>query len=304
MANSVSSAVHLTFRGATLQTMNKWFLLLGLSVLTLTGCVQNVIRSPQFEMREAGLLKLNPPGLNGVAPEAVIRVTLDARNPNPFELNLEELRFDLFLDGAKLAAGIGSKLQLKAGGVPSSFFVDVEIPISTNTLQSLGKIVAGSSVQYRLDGSFKVDAGPLGKPGFGPYTLAQGRYQSPSIASQPPSFAWRSDLTRLTLGVGGAVLDLAFEVTNPSAVGYRLVAPLNLLVGGQVLAKAEAGGVVPARGKGILSTRFQLDPLAAGRAIIGGRFDFQVSGTPSLEVPGLQSYSFPLSVLFGGSATR
>ncbi|NJK44768.1 MAG: hypothetical protein HC933_11205 [Pleurocapsa sp. SU_196_0] len=59
-----------------------------------------------------------------------------------------------------------------------------------------------------------------------------------------------------------------------------------------------------AKGKGILSTRFQLDPLAAGRAFIGGRFDFQVSGTPTLEVPGLQNYSFPLSVLFGGSATR
>ena len=284
--------------------MKNSFLGLGLLALALTGCVQSVIRSPQFEMREAGLLKLNPPGLNGIAPEAVIRITLDARNPNPFEFNLEELRFDLLLDGAKLATGIGSDLKLKANGVPSSFFVDVQIPITTNSLQSLGKIVGGSSVQYRLDGGFRVDAGPLGKPSFGPYTLAQGRYQSPSIASQPPSFAWRPDLTRFTIGVGGATFDLAFEVTNPSPVGYRLVAPLNLLFGGQTLASAEAGGVVPAKGKGIISTRFQLDPLAVGRAVIGGRFDFQVSGTPTLEVPGLQTYSFPLSVWFGGTATK
>ena len=73
-------------------------------MLLLSGCVQNLVRSPQFEMREAGLLRFNPPGLNGIAPEAVIRVTLDARNPNPFDLNLEELRVELLLDGAKIAS--------------------------------------------------------------------------------------------------------------------------------------------------------------------------------------------------------
>lgn len=284
--------------------MNKLLWPLGLVALALTGCIQNVVRSPQFEMREAGLLRLNPPGLNGVAPEAVIRITLDARNPNPFDLSLTELSADLYLDNSKLATATLAGLQMKANGVPSTFFVDVNVPIQVQSLQNLGRIVAGASVTYKLDGSFRVDAGPLGKPRFGPYTLAEGRYQAPSLGSQPPSFAWRSDLTRLTVGTGGATLDLAFEVTNPSPIGYRLIAPLNLLVGGQILAKAEAGGTVPARGKGILNTRFQLDPLAAARAIIGGRFDFQVSGSSTLEVPGLQSYNFPLSVLFGGSVAR
>ena len=70
--------------------MKRFFVPLSLLALLLSGCVQNLVRSPQFEMREAGLLRFNPPGLNGIAPEAVIRVTLDARNPNPFDLNLEE----------------------------------------------------------------------------------------------------------------------------------------------------------------------------------------------------------------------
>ena len=284
--------------------MKRFFVPLTLLALLLSGCVQNLVRSPQFEMREAGLLRFNPPGLSGIAPEAVIRVTLDARNPNPFDLNLEELRVELLLDGAKIAASSINGLAMKPNGALSTFYADIEVPITPSSLQSLGKIISGSSVQYRLDGGFRVDAGVLGKPRFGPVTLAQGRYQSPGLGSLPPSFAWRGDLTRLTFGAGGAVLDLGFEVTNPSPIGYRLVAPLNLLIGGQVLAKAEAGGVVPAKGKGIISTRFQLDPLAAGRAVIGGRFDFQVSGTPLLEVPGLQSYSFPLSVFFGGTATR
>jgi LEA14-like dessication related protein len=290
--------------GARLEGMNKLIVpLLALTAL-LSGCVQNLVRSPQFEMREAGLLRLNPPGLDNIAPEAVIRITLDARNPNPFDLNLEELRMDLALDGAKVAAASINSLALKQNGALSTFFVDVEVPITTASLQSLGKIISGASVQYRLDGAFRVDAGPIGKPRFGPVTLAQGRYQSPSLGTQPPSFAWRADLTRLTLGAGGATFDLGFEVTNPSPIGYRLVAPLNLLVGGQVLAKAEAGGTVPAKGKGIVSTRFQIDPLALGRAALSGRFDFQVSGEPTLEVPGLQRYTFPLSVFFGGSAGR
>jgi LEA14-like dessication related protein len=284
--------------------VNRLIVSLSALALLLSGCVQNLVRSPQFEMREAGLLRLNPPGLENIAPEAVIRITLDARNPNGFDLNLEELRFDLLMDGAKVAASSIKGLSLKQNGALSTFFADVEVPISPTTLQSLGKIISGSSIQYRLDGAFSVDAGPFGKPRFGPVTLAQGRYQSPSLGAQPPSFAWRADLTRLTIGAGGATFDLGFEVTNPSPVGYRLIAPLNLLVGGQTLAKAEAGGSVPARGKGIISTRFQIDPLAVGRAVLNGRFDFQVSGEPTLEVPGLQRYSFPLSVFFGGSAGR
>jgi hypothetical protein len=273
-------------------------------VLGLVGCVGNLVQTPKFEMREAGLLRLNPPGLTGIAPEAVIRVVLEARNPNPIDLGLTEMKFDLFLDGKKVAAGGTPGFNMKANAVPSNVPVDVSIPIDPSSLQSMFKIVTGSKVVYRLEGSFAVDAGALGKPRFGPVVLAQGSYQAPSLASTPPSFAFRSDLTRLTVGLGGAVMDLGFEVTNPAPIGYRLIAPLNLTVGGRILAKAEAGGAVPAKGKGVIYTRFQIDPIAAGTAILGGSFDFQITGSPNLEVPGLQSFAFPLSALFGGTAKR
>ncbi len=282
--------------------MKKLFLLT--LPLLLLGCVQNLVRTPQFEIREAGLLRLNPPGLNGIAPEAVIRISLEGRNPNPFEMSLNELKFDLYLDGAKVAAAGTPGFKLKANGTPGIVPVDVEVPIAPSTLQNLLKIASGSRVTYRIDGSFSVDAGALGKPRFGPLTLAQGGFQNPSLASQPPTFSWRSDLTRLTLGAGGAVLDLGFEVKNPAPVGYRLVAPLNLLIGGRIVAKAEAGGTVPARDKGVLYTRFQIDPIAAGTSLLSGQFNFEISGAPSLEVPGLQSYALPLGVLFGGTAKR
>ena len=284
--------------------MKKFSLVLAALVLVLVGCIPNLVQTPQFEMREAGLLRLNPPGLNGVAPEAIIRVLLTARNPNLVDLGLTEMKFDMYLDGKKVAAGSTPGFNMKANGVPSNVPVDVSIPIDPNSLQSMFKIVTGSKVEYRLEGSFAVDAGALGKPRFGPFVIAQGAYQAPSLASTPPSFAFRSDLTRLTVGFGGAVLDLGFEVTNPAPIGYRLVAPLNLTVGGRILAKAEAGGAVPASGKGVIYTRFQIDPISAGAAILGGNFDFQITGSPSLEVPGLQAFAFPLSALFGGTARR
>ena len=139
--------------------MKRFFVPLTLLALLLSGCVQNLVRSPQFEMREAGLLRFNPPGLSGIAPEAVIRVTLDARNPNPFDLNLEELRVELLLDGAKIAASSINGLAMKPNGALSTFYADIEVPITPSSLQSLGKIITGSGVQYRLDGGFRVDAG-------------------------------------------------------------------------------------------------------------------------------------------------
>ncbi|MFN3266122.1 MAG: LEA type 2 family protein [Deinococcales bacterium] len=284
--------------------MRKWSVLLATLLLYLVSCVPNLVQTPQFEMREAGLLRLNPPGLNGVAAEAVVRVLLTARNPNPIDLGLTEMNFDLFLDGAKLAAGSTPGFVMKANRVPSNVTVDVTIPINPQTLQNLFKIVTGNRVTFRIDGGFAVDAGALGKPRFGPFTIAQGAFQAPSLASQPPKFAFRQDLTRLTVGIGGAVLDLGFEVTNPAPIGYRLVAPLNLTVGNKVIAKAEAGGSIPAGNKGVIYTRFQIDPLTAGAAVLSGNFDFQITGTPTLEVPGLQSFAFPLSALFGGRAQR
>ena len=40
--------------------------------------------------------------------------------------------------------------------------------------QVLGRALTGSQLGYRLDGRVGVDAGPLGRPTFGPMTLMQG----------------------------------------------------------------------------------------------------------------------------------
>jgi LEA14-like dessication related protein len=280
-------------------------LLLPALSLGLSSCASltAVVRTPQFNLIEAGLSRFDPPGLDTPA-QAVVRLELEGRNPNPFNAPVSEMVFDLFVDGQRVASGGTPGFTLLAGGSPSRVPVDVAVPVAGSSLTTLITIAKGETVSYRLEGSFRLDAGSFGKPKFGPYTLASGSFKMPSGPPLAPSFSWRSDLTRLTLGSGGLVLDLAFGVSNPSFLGYRLIAPLALQVGNATVARAEAGGSIPAKGDGLLRTRFQIDPLAIAGALIGGRLDFRVSGAPTLEVPGLSSYVLPASLLFSGSAKR
>lgn len=279
--------------------------LLVLALIGLAACspVGTVIRTPQFRLLEVGLERFDPPGLEAPA-RAVIRLQIEARNPNPYGGRIEDVAFDLMLDGRKAATAGTPGFDLPGGNQPARVVVDVALPVNDANLESLLRIARGEAVAYRLDGAFSLSLGALGTPRFGPYAFVHGTYRAPAGAPQRPGFSWRADLTRLTVGAGGLVLDLGFEVTNPGAVGYRLILPLSLLAGEAVVARAEAGGTVPARGKGIIGVRFQLDPLVAARHIVSGRLDFRVSGAPTLQVPGLQSYAFPLSFLFGGSANR
>ncbi len=283
--------------------MKRALLLTLLPVLSSCALFGNAVRTPTFEMKEAGFERFDPPGLE-TPPTAVLKLFLEGRNPNPAGGTIQDMNFDVLLDGQKVVTGSTPEFTLQANNAPKLIAVTVTVPITTATLSSLFRIARGDPVSYRMEGSFKVNLGALGSPKFGPFIFAQGTFKAGTVASQPPSFSWRSDLTRLTVGVGGLVLDLGFEVKNPSPIGYRLIAPLALTVGGRTVARAEAGGTVRAISTSVIYTRFQIDPVTAAQSVFAGSFDFQISGSPTLEVPGLQAYNFPLSLLFGGTAKR
>lgn len=284
--------------------MKRLLILLALTPM-LASCALfgSVVRTPTFEIKEAGFERFDPPGLDTPAV-AVLKLYLEGRNPNPAGGTIQEMSFDILLDGQKVVGANAPDFTLPANNVPTIIPVTVTVPITAGSLQNLFRVVRGDPVSYRLQGAFRVNLGPLGSPRFGPYTFAEGTFKSQTLQSQPPSFSWRADLTRLTLGAGGLVFDLGFEVKNPSPVGYRLIAPLALTVGGKTVARAEAGGTVRGAATSVIYARFQIDPITAAQSVFSGNFDFQISGSPTLEVPGLQAYSFPLSVLFGGTAQR
>jgi Late embryogenesis abundant protein len=263
----------------------------------------SVVRTPTFEIKEAGFERFDAPGLD-TPPVAVLKLYLEGRNPNPAGGTIQEMAFDVLLDGQKIVGASAPDFTLEANNKPQIIPVTITVPITPGSLQNLLRVVRGDPVSYRLEGAFRVNLGPLGSPKFGPYTFAEGTFKSQTLQTQPPSFSWRADLTRFTLGAGGLVFDLGFEVKNPSAIGYRLIAPLALTVGGKSIARAEVGGTVKGAATSVIYARFQIDPITAASSVFSGNFNFQISGAPTLEVPGLEAYNFPVSVLFGGTAKR
>lgn len=154
-----------------------------LAIAAHTGCASlnglgSLVQAPRFtaaEGREAEIV-LRGPSRDFPLGGAAVRLHARVFNPNPFGLRLSTLVGDLFLDGTRAAAvDFPLGLQLIAND-------EAEIPIDLaigfddvpRLAQVVGRALSGSSMGYRLDGRIGVDAGPLGRPTFGPMTVLAG----------------------------------------------------------------------------------------------------------------------------------
>jgi hypothetical protein len=128
-----------------------------------------------------------PPGsepelrILGPAPDrplggASLRLYARIENPNQVGLTLRQVAGDLYIEDAE-AIGVDFPL-----GLPLSAGQDTIIPLDVSLrfdrlprLAALARTaLTGSPLGYRLEGSFSVDAGNLGRPRFGPLTLLNG----------------------------------------------------------------------------------------------------------------------------------
>lgn len=147
------------------------------SSCTALGQLKGVIQPPRFERSDERPAELRVLGPSGDLPLGGLGVRLWARvaNPNPFGFTLGTLRGTLFLDGARGAtADFPLGLPLEAGEETE---VPLDLRVSFSDVPALARIArdrAGAPVDYRLDGTVGVDAGPLGQPVFGPMTLMSG----------------------------------------------------------------------------------------------------------------------------------
>jgi LEA14-like dessication related protein len=277
-------------------------LLATFALFVLTGCaprLQQVVAVPEIQVARARLLRFDPPGLS-VTPQAELSLQLKVRNPNPFGVRLQQVAGNFLLNGHQAAQFRLPNLAVAARGVSRERAV-VDVAIDPATLRQLFAVATGRAVPFRVRGSFQLDAGLFGRPRFGPYTLLQGViHEHPALL--PPSFRFRADLSRLTVGAGGLRVVLALEVHNPDVLGYRLHFPLALRVGGAALARADFSGSVPALGSGLLYADFSLNPLAVPEAIARGELSFSLSGAPLAITPGVGQTQFGLQILTGGSA--
>jgi hypothetical protein len=142
------------------------------------GGLGSLIQAPRFspvEGRDAEIV-LRGPSREFPLGGAAVRLHAQVLNPNPFGLRLSTLVGDLFLDGNR-AAAVDFPLGLSLVANDSA-----EIPIDLvigfadvpRLAQVLGRAFTGSRLDYRLDGRVGVDAGPLGRPTFGPMTILEG----------------------------------------------------------------------------------------------------------------------------------
>ena len=146
----------------------------------LAGCATlgQLIQPPQFSHASSqdAQVRLLGPGSGRPLGGLSLRLFARVQNPNAFGLTLTTLNGNLFLDGQRTAA---VDLPL---GLPMRAAQDTVLPIDINVsfadipniVSTIRNALTQNSVDYRLDGTFGVDAGPLGQPSFGPQTLFGG----------------------------------------------------------------------------------------------------------------------------------
>jgi len=150
--------------------------------LLLAGCatVSELIRvePPRFQAAEGRRSELRLLGPSSTRPlgGAAVRIWARVQNPNTFGLTLTTVEGNLLLEGAHAAAvelPLGLPLRAQQDTV-----VPIDLTISFADVPGLAdaaiRLLAERTVEYRLDGRFGVDAGPFGRPTFGPTTLLRG----------------------------------------------------------------------------------------------------------------------------------
>lgn len=152
-------------------------LLLPAALVMLASCAptQPLVQVPTLTVEQVRLTGLTLP--SGTNP-AMAHLTLQLRvnNPNAVPLRMANIGASLILDGVNVGKVDLPDVRLPAHGEAQQQ-ANVQIPVTLATAGAFLQVARGQEVAYRLDGAFTADLGVLGRPTFGPFTLAQGTWQ-------------------------------------------------------------------------------------------------------------------------------
>lgn len=268
--------------------MSRAFLLLAVAALTLGACAvvtpERAVRNLEFEFvaEGSGLRRLDLPGIGGGSPSATVRIRTRVSNPNPLALRLTGLEFDLYVNANRAASGsFAGGVDLPARGqTVLDLDVTVGLAEATRLVSDLAAAARGQRTAYRLDGTVSVDAGPLGRPSFGPLTIVTGTVSAP-LSVVFPTFRVdleRSGITELRLpnpltGDAGIVrVRLRVLVENPGPLGYNLTGTsLNLAIAGIDVARAglPAGAGIRSNSVSAIELAFDFPLQNLGLGVVG-----------------------------------
>ena len=162
-------------------------LLAGVGPMAASGCalagtLAQIVQPLQFEQPDdrPAEVRLLGPSVGQPAGGAGVRLWLEIENPNPISLTLSTLQATLLLENRAAAHGeFPLGLPLRAG---EESIVPIDLTISFADIPALADVirrVAQTGVApYTLEGTIGIDAGPLGRPTFGPMTLVTGELRA------------------------------------------------------------------------------------------------------------------------------
>lgn len=160
------------------RTVRRLAIAVALVLAPACATLGNVLQPLGFRVAEGQQAQLRLVGPRAGQPLGGASLRLFARvsNPNPLGLTLSRIDGGLLLEGRQAArVDFPLGLPLRAG---QDTVIPMDIGISFSDLPGLADLAQrafrGESMNYQLDGTFSLDAGPLGQPSFGPSTLLRG----------------------------------------------------------------------------------------------------------------------------------
>ena len=134
-------------------------------MLVLSGCIPTIIRpvvqAPRFSVQAQGVTSLNfQPPIPLVSDGGItIRLPLQVFNPNNFDVTLNRVDFDLFVNSSlAIDSSFTDGIQLVAQG-SASLVLDVRIPLIRGValVEDIVAMVSGQATSYRLDGAVTIN---------------------------------------------------------------------------------------------------------------------------------------------------
>ena len=142
------------------------------------GNLRALVQAPQFEQAEGRRHEVRMDRASSSSPlgGASVRLWTKVSNPNGFGLTLGTLRGTLHLEGSRAATvdfPLGLPLQARSDAeIPIDIVIDFQdVP---GLGQAISRALARQPLEYELEGTVTVEAGPLGEPVFGPMTILRG----------------------------------------------------------------------------------------------------------------------------------
>lgn len=126
-------------------------------VLLFAGCAL----TPKLEAPQLTLMSVSMTSADIFSQQFMVR--LHVQNPNARDIPVNGIDYKLFLEGDSFAEGVTNKAFV----IPALGETEFEVPIRTNFVSSLGRLVSRlqgrKQVQYVLEGKVLTDIGMFNK---------------------------------------------------------------------------------------------------------------------------------------------